>query len=237
MLFKEKKGSIDFKAIAVAASKSMSDNIPSDEELGKMYSFSPEFERKMAQIINDPEADTIILGRRLKWGKYIAIAALIAAIIAATMSVGALRNAFLSLFMNDMGDGTAEFGYVQTSTSIDASPSVVKDYFAPAFTAKGYTLKNKSFDSLGSLFVYSDDKGNSYYFSQGTLKGRNYMSSDFGDSGKALSINGFDAQYVSNDGYSVLYWTDGNYIYTIIGQVSMEDAVKCAESNCKIIAK
>lgn len=121
--------------------------IPPEEALEDTLAFSPEFEEKMARLLEDPAGEGCrARSPRPVWRRFLRAAACAALVLAlgfggAMLTPGG-RAAVTSFFSRNYDDHT-EFGFVDPAAGA-GTPAPEEGAFVPAYVPEGYELKEWS---------------------------------------------------------------------------------------------
>lgn len=193
------------------------------------HKFSKVFERKMSKLIGESKGT-----RPTKTGspvrrRVIAVVTAILLLLAATMSVSAVRNAIFE-FISDVYE---KYTHIYFEGEIDKGPTIEEFVvYRPTYVVEGFELVTEIADSL-VLLVY--EKGvDSIVYNQYQLQ---YISRHINTEGvelEDLEFRDLPAKYYSNQGVQTLFWYDDKYLYTVSSTLDKSTVFKIAESLEKV---
>ena len=193
------------------------------------HKFSKVFERKMSKLIGESKG-----ARPTKTGspvrrRVIAVVTAIILLLAATMSVSAVRNAIFE-FISDVYE---KYTHIYFEGEIEKGPTIEKFVvYRPTYEVEGFELVTEIADHP-VLLVYV--KGtDTIVYNQYLLQ---YVSRHINTEGiepEDLEFRGFPAKYYSNIGNQTLMWYDENYLFTVSSTLDKEIVFKIAESVEKV---
>ena len=223
-----------FREIAQKASDKMLEDIPSEEELSKQYTFSDNFEKKMKRLLNQEESKKTIkpMTHRVRWRRVTLIAAIVIVLSAcASMSVHAVRSAVFDFFVS-VYESFSTVSY-QKNNDFDQDvsiPGTIEQSYAPTFLPPGYAKTDEEKLDIRNTVYYSNDEGFEITYTQETIVGKsNWIDTETGEY-EILYINGVEAFYANENKISKLVWTDNVYTYSIRGLIGKDHALKMAAS-------
>ena len=193
---------------------------------GAEFTPSADFERKMNKLI---KSETSLYHRLTltKARKALAAAAIIAVLLAASMSVTAIREKLFSFFIT-RGAQTDVIEYGD-STEPDEKNTIEK-VLAPAYIPEGYKLEDSGSDGLSAYSLYSD--GENFISVEQFVKSE-YKSASDGEYTlkKEENISGIDfIVRSSDDGATLLVWEKDGYVFELVGFESEDELIKIALS-------
>lgn len=187
---------------------------------------SEKFERQMRKLIKSEKSVyhrlTLTKARRA-----LAIAAVIAALLAATMSVSAIRERIFSFFVT-RGPQVDVTEYAEENAPSAAAK--LDKTLEPAYLPEGYALEDSSADEESSYLLYSD--GESFITIEQFAKSA-YKSATDGEykTEKRVAFDG--VEYIvrtSDDGATLLVWEKGDCVFELLGFISEDELIKTASS-------
>jgi len=208
--------------------------MPSNEELKSMYTFSEEFERKMSLIIDS-------IGRRRKIPKsvkrIIIIAAAIVALIVGALNASAILKSLHDLYLTCFEDySIATYQDISDSDLSDGSDYVadndvavnITEHYEPSYVPEGYDKTNIVDIGAWRQIHYSNGV-NKIYFTQSTLSSS--MQLDTEDATVAFfSTSSFECCYVKFENEITLVFEKNGYVFKIEGMISTQTAIQMAQS-------
>lgn len=194
------------------------------------YEFSDKFEKKMNRIIRKRKKP--VMRAFNTFGKRAACIALCFLIVSSVtvFSVDALRNKFLSLWIDEYEDHSN----IMLTEPDETAPEYIEERYAITYDLSDYELYYEDYDYTSITLRYR--KGDiDLGFSQSIKE--NYKSNVNSEGGEITyeKINGKEAIYFCNKhNYHWYIWDNGDYVLRIIVNSTKEEARKIAESVQKV---
>lgn len=185
--------------------------------------FSKEHEEKMRKLFK-AEKSKIFYKRVLKHSVRAAgfILILLAVSIASIFSVSAWRVKFLNfVFDSEKPNTDFQFGDMKGSNYSD-------DELMFGYIPEGFELV-KSSSNESSIYLKFENKDLYFSFSLKNIESKIGIDTENGKIEK-LTINGYEAVYSENKNINALIWSNGEFAFTIIGDIPKEDIIKIAEN-------
>ncbi len=171
-----------------------------------------------------------------KTWKRILIAAVLMFLLAATAfaAVPALREGLIRFFTHDNGVAyTFEF----TQEDLDRAPKEIETYYAPSFVPDRFHLADQSCTAITLDYIYFDDTGDTYYYSQSVLWEYDIDPDNLDEVLKEHTVNsenvlvedailqGYEVKIIhmpirdlrEHEEYTVALWTDHQYFFELGG--------------------
>ena len=194
--------------------------------------FSPEFEAKMQELIESldrKERRYVHIGhRRVRRALLVAIVAVMLLGLVACAVVLAKPSITWNETQNDTS-GTLDITF-DVEYPEDAE---IPTEFEPVKPKKpwGYKIvKELQHANLGYEITYNDSKGNTIYYLQWAVENSSFGLDNEDAEFYEVIINGYKGYSYSKLGNNALTWSDGIYLYDIIGTADMETIEKMARS-------
>lgn len=208
--------------------------MPSNEELKRMYTFSEEFEQKMSALI-DSIGQRRIIPNSIK--RIIIIAAAIVALIVGALNAGAIWKSLYDLYLTCFEDHTvATYQDISDSDLSDGSDFVaendvavdITEYYEPSYIPEGYEEIKRENDDISKFVVFSNGHDN-IIFSQSTLALSIQLDTE--DSPAVyVAVGSIECHYIKNNEYITLVFEKDGYVFTVEGLISESEAIKMAQS-------
>jgi len=211
------------KNAVIKADRYEMESLPADNEID--YEFSRDFERKMQKLIRRSKKGNIIREWVVWRRRAVALIAAIIILIAAAMSVPAVRAAVIE-FMTEVYE---KFTHIFFDES--RSPQDVVDEFTeyePAYIPEGFELVNKI--TKGFVLLKYEKENDFISYSQQRLENVAMHINTEGVELEELEFKGFSAKYYSNRGVQNLLWHDGKYMYMVSSTLGRDTVFKIADS-------
>lgn len=191
------------------------------------FNTSKDFEKKMEKLIKSQHSVYARL-TLTKARKLILVAALVAVLLAATLSVGANRKKIFSFFV------TREQQLEITSYEPQAGesfPEKIDKPLSPSYVPEGYSLEISDGDSKSNSLLYTD--GDDYLSIEQFVKSEYTSATDaeFSET-KKESRDGVDyiVRKDIDDGMTMLVFEKDGYVFELVGFLSEEEMFKTAQS-------
>ncbi len=204
---------------AERAAEHLGQSLPDSEE---PVEFSAEHEEKMQRLFKQERAKR----RRKNTMKYAKIAACLLAvlIVGAGITISSV-DAWRVKFMNYV------FDFSQPNTDINFSEQEGTEYkdeeITLGYVPSGFALTEQDKSRQG-LTLSFENKEQYFYISLSRIDASFSMDTEDGSAEKT-TINGYEAAYTSNDNINTLMWHNGEYVFTIYGNLSKAEIFKIAE--------
>lgn len=195
------------------------------------HQFSPEFETKMREHIDFDrnERRYVHIGhRRIRRALLVAVVAV--------MLLGLVACAVVltkpSVTWNETQNDTS--GTLDITFDVEYPEGTeIPTEFEPVKPKKpwGYKIvKELQHANLGYEITYNDSKGNTIYYLQWAVENSSFGLDNEDAEFYEVTINGHKGYAYSKLGNNALTWSDGIYLYDIIGTADMETIEKMAQS-------
>lgn len=194
------------------------------------HEFSTKFEKKIEKLINRRRKPYFRMINTV--GKRAACIALAIFIASATtvMSVEALRNAVFKFFADMFGSTST------VRVEIDKQhPETIEEIYEITYDLSDYIIDREENNELFREKIYIKDSITLYYtqYTQNMFDG-SVINTEDADI-KETEINGFPATYfLDNQGNYKIIWDNGEYVFTILANLSKEETFAIAESVQKV---
>ncbi len=200
-----------------------------EESEGKEYSPTDRFKLALNKALKSRGFDPFYTFFAIKRRRALAIIAAVAAALALTMSVGAIRERVVNFFI-EMFD---TYAVITTDKNADY-PKTIEEQYAPSYIPEGYEIKGINVDYSDLEIQYSNlDK--SLIFSQNVKSYHIFIDAEI----HVENINVFlenDGVLWESKGARSIYFEYGCYFFQIISQpgLSEEELIKIAKSIEKV---
>lgn len=201
-----------------------------EDELSAKYdesnSFEPSdsFNKKMLKLIKSETSVyhrvTLTRARRV-----LLVAAIITAVLAASLSVGAIRERIFSFFITS----GSEVDYVEYDSDAPISAASVENAMSPSYLPDGYVLKDSRNDRESAYLYY--EKGDDYISIQQFTKDgyTSAMDAEFNTTTKE-NYDGIDFIIKIDDEMTLLIWERDGYVFEAVGFVGTDELLRTAAS-------
>ena len=199
------------------------------QDVADEHEFSPEFEKKMKELINRRNKPYYKIINTA--GKRIACIAMIVLIASSVtiMNVEALRNAFSDFFVNTY----KKFSTVRPVED-DSAPTTLEEIYEITYNINDFEIiDNEEDEYRRDIFYLKDDTV--IYFSQETKKKYNHDVNTEEAEILTIDINGHEAIYfIDNNNYYHIIWDNGDYIISLSSNISENVLIEIAKSVKKV---
>ena len=155
--------------------------------------------------------------------RFILIAAIIAALLAAiTIGVNIGEQSFEIIPNGDM----AQYSVIDPAEPLLATDLTVN------YTVPGFKLKDTMYDPDDKIsgYEYAADNGKCYYIDRCQSASVIHINNE-GSGFSSFEHNGITfVYYPADNGYIGLMWNYSGYVYSVDGQISLDEALKVADS-------
>ena len=196
-----------------------------EESEGKEYSPTDRFKLALNKALKSRGFDPFYTFFAIKRRRALAIIAAVAAALALTMSVGAIRERVVNFFIEIFDT----YAVITTDKNPDY-PKTIKEQYAPSYIPEGFVLNNTSEHSLIFCIEWKNNNDQYIFFKQITKNSK-------------MNINATRVEEISifkeNDGISwkssglrsVSFETNGYYfVIDVDSAVSEDEIIKIAKS-------
>ena len=192
------------------------------------HTFSRRFERRMAKLLRrqrrSPQVNrTLLVLRRT----VAAVLVLLSVSFAGLMTVEAFRERVIQVVVQ-VFEELSEFRFNSNTDETTTVPDISFAYLPDGMNM----ITCETFNNLHSWYLYEDTNG--YYFDlRQSVITKNTRSTKILDTEDAVtenwSLRGNDVFCATKNGESTLLWSEGNVLYTLSGNISL-DELKCIAS-------
>ena len=191
------------------------------------FSTSHRFDKKMSKLIKSRHSiyHKLTLTRARK---IMCIAAIIIALLLASLSVESVRKLIAGFFVNHYSNHDVVTPTIETDSTY---PTKLEEVYELGCVPDGYELKEKTIIDIDATYIYTNDSGTPIMFSQSTLdQYRVYIDSERSVQ-VTESINGIDYLISGQeDGITTVMWNNGRYGFLLSAHLSKNEALKLCES-------
>ena len=215
-----------FYELAARASDRMMEALPSEEELSRRLTFSPAFERRMEQFLAEPRPKA---QSYRAWRTVAIAAAVLALLIAAMMSVSAVRQAVFKFFTT-IYEKYIVVMFVPEDETMNA-PKSISEFRAPSYIPLGFEQTSETQFDFSYMIRFTNAEGLSFSFRQDSYDPMQYeLDIESTEEKELFEMNGTTAMYKFKEGTFTMVWTDNEYSYRIDGTIEYEQALLMAQS-------
>ncbi|HZK35296.1 MAG TPA: DUF4367 domain-containing protein [Bacillota bacterium] len=188
-----------------------------DEHTLSRYSFSRDFEKKMANLIKRQKkpyyslVDTI--GKRVA----VIVLAIFLALAGTVFSVEALREPVIDfvteiyeMFTNIIFEDPEGGDFYKTET-----------YYAPRYIPQGFILEDTQTTRIYSRYVYTNSRGDFITYNQLILDHYTIMVDTEATYSEPINIGGLDGLFYENKNNNNLVWNDDIYVYQLTAPLTI----------------
>jgi hypothetical protein len=215
-----------------AAEKSADDlasSLPSDEELAKQVTFSPEFEKRMSDFFRNVERkqrNRQIRRTLIKVG--IAACIALAVMSSLVMSVEAFRVPFLNLFSRS-DDKSVTVKVEDKIANYDAFADQIKGLYLPSYIPDTYSVSEVLNPGNSYIVIFENSDGARIDLTA-LLSGSSTGIDNENAVIENILINDEEAQYYSSNGVNNLIFKYDQNVFALRAQIPKDEMVKMAES-------
>jgi len=201
--------------------------LPSCEELDKIYKPSPEMDKRIKRLITRTENTRKIKKAVSFTGKIAASAlSLFVVIITILFSVEASRNYIFNTFIKWYDDHSKiEFQQNETPNNFEK--------YSINYIPKGFEVNNIISNELGRQFTYRNSIGESIILRESLADSLNLDIDNERSNSIVIRVNDNEAYLFKSshdDEINTLIWNDGNVVFTLITSISTDEMILIAES-------
>ncbi len=197
------------------------------------YKVSKKFERNMRRIIQSVDNKQVYRTRNISVRRIVAIviAAILAVTAILTISVTAIREAFINFFMDVFDTHT-----VVQSVINDNPPETIEDIYIITYPLDDYEIVSQTDVNEYSSRITTkyENNENRIRFSQYAKKSYEINVNTEGYTLNMISINGNEGFVIDMDSYIFISWDNGDYIFTLDGNISENILISIANSVQKV---
>lgn len=191
---------------------------PSDEELDKTTYFSSGFEKKMEKLLRlQKKPYYVLFNTALK--RAVAIFFVVVVSLSTMMSVEAIRTPVIEFFI-EAYERFSTLVFQANAESVKIPSYIEKGYY-PAYMLEGFSLhtEEKSLDQV--IYEYTDaEEKKVIVFAQYVINDVNLSINTEGTEAEEVTIQGHNGIYYENLGMQDLWWSNGEYIFSITTNIN-----------------
>ncbi len=149
---------------------------------------------------------------------------------AVTMSVDAFRIKFFNMVIQT-SEEFSKITFNEKNNDVEKVDELRKDigaHYYPEYIPKGYELKEIRGDEF-KTFVFNNDEGGKILFSRYGIKGTTLIDTEDAEVSNVI-INGNEAIVSIKDRVSIILWSEGESVFSIVCKLKKEELIKMAES-------
>lgn len=198
--------------------------MPTRDELKRMYSFSPKFESKMKVLLNRIDQRRIV-PKSVK--RILIIAAIVAALIVGALSASAIYKAVYNLYLNCMGNYSIA-AYSENGNLDAEQTEYIEVCYEPSTLPEGYIESRRS-DFGVQLRIYYGNGENEFIFTQSNIVA--FKQFDAEDTMEVyVSVYDWSGYYINKNDTLYLVWEKDGYVFTLEGRIPLEEAIYMARN-------
>lgn len=197
--------------------------IPEEDHLS--HSFSRRFQKQM-RVLFRYERRSVHMRKVISCTRNVAAAILLVLgiAVAVTMSVEAYRERLFEIILEIYPDLTS-IG-IRQNELLDEN---LLDPKEPGYIPERYEEYRREQSEMLFCVFYTNGKEEISYVQRLLASGTVILDTE--DSNiETVSINGTELTLVKKEGLSMIYWNDEKYLYTLDGEIPMEELLKMSES-------
>ncbi|MEZ4357494.1 MAG: DUF4367 domain-containing protein [Eubacteriales bacterium] len=217
------------KYAAAQNAEDMSAKLPSNEELDKEVTFSPEFTDRMSKYFAHLKRKQKNKRLRKTMFKVAASAAAVLIIFTTVVfSVDAVRVSILNIFSVQNDDSTTI--HIGQNANYDDFADEIHGLYLPSYISPSYSVQsvNSIHESYYNV-LFANDSNNSIEL-QSLLE---YSSAGVDNEGaevEQITVNGSEAQFFSKSDINMLIFQYNQKAFSLKATISKEELIKMAES-------
>lgn len=214
--------------------------MPPERQLSAQYNFSASFENRMRPLLKKArkqesrqqareEADQQILARHSNGAlrKKLVLVAIVLAILAATLSITAARDAVWSFIIQTYEKYSGIIFETQgpgetTEPTNSLSPEDVK-------LPSGYTENRRVQSDYYLLVIYTNAAGDELHFEKTANEALQMTIDTEGVQVHEITVRDNVGLYYSTKGYQTVIWQEGYYVYVLFGKLTQEELIEMVE--------
>lgn len=155
-------------------------------------------------------------------------AALLIAVVATTVSVEGLRDAFINFIIETFEKGSTVFFYGnEGDVSSEIQPIIPK---LPTYIPAGYELVTDMSDEIEVNLIYEATENKSLQYVQVPKGSKQTINTENVAYRKIFILDTYEGIIFQNLGNTFLVFNDGEYMYTFMGTLPEEEILKVGES-------
>ena len=223
--------SAEFQSVLAEALERRYASIPDPEELSFDYEFSPQFERKMKRMIRrfDHIQGKEQLMERKETNFRFRKVAVFALVLVLLMALAACAVHYIIIWNeeNNEKQGTLDVTFELENPNTEDF-FTFKEPVVPDSYTREVTFRNRDIQDID----YIDEKNKkTIIYQQARIIETMSLSIDNDDENFAqIEVNGFKGYAATEDAVSFIVWSDGISLYTISGNISLDELFAFAES-------
>jgi len=215
------------RALIEAFSRDYSD-IPNDEEIDKIHTFSNEFEIKMKKLQKKSKIKYVYIFN-LQVRRMAVIAVCIIVIFTASMSIEAVRTPIIK-FCVTIYEKFSSILFINDSDNELSFPTTLETLYAPDYVPDGYILDEDINDSNMRILIYTNENGNEIEFNQYIITTTNLTINTEGITTEDIFIYMNKGIFYTNKEINVILWHDEQYGYLVKSNIEKSLLQRMAES-------
>ncbi|MBQ8767444.1 MAG: DUF4367 domain-containing protein, partial [Clostridia bacterium] len=188
------------------------------------YEFSDSFKKSMDKLILKQQKATWKMTNTTP-KRMAVLAAVIALLVAGTMSVSAVREPVLKI-ITEIFDTHIDLNFEGQTTT------VITEEYELTWLPEGFEVAGKMKNKKTIHTEYKNDGGDIIHFMQHSSENRNIIVDNEHGNLNRVNVDGIDMMIRTSENSSFVIWEKNGYIYTLqyIGNESEKTLIKIAES-------
>jgi len=217
-------------AAAEEALRQEMDEMPSCDDLDKIYSPTPEMDKKIRRLIKKVEAIQRIKKILILTGKIsVVFIAFMVVVSTVLFSVEASRNYILNIYIR-WNDDHSSFEFNDNSITTQFDSYIIN------YVPEGFILDNVFSNDIVRKLTYANEKNEKITIFKSFADSSSLTADNERNNLSIITINGNEAYlFISNDEdeNNVLIWKNENVAFQIISTIDINNIIKIAENILK----
>jgi len=213
------------KTAAEEALRREMDDMPSCEELDKLYAPSAEMDKKINNMIGRRTAARQIKKAAITFGKAAAVLCVVLVVSAAAlMSVEASRNYIFNAVIH-WGEKSAFIRFTADDTQ--------SKWYKLGYVPEGFSLQDEVVNDVAKVSFYSDENGTDIVFQQMAAEASNLQVDNERKDYKPVMINGKEAYLFEDknvDDANILVWNERSIAFMLSATLDPDLLIEIAEN-------
>jgi hypothetical protein len=202
-------------------------SIPSKEEIAKTHEYSDKFKAKIQKLIKKSKMKYIYIFN-MQIRRMAAVTMIIIGILAASLTVEAIRKPIINFFVTAYEKFSAVF-FISDNDSGLYVPEAIEILYSPADIPDGYNLEDKIINSILRELFYTNADGDEIMFKQYIISSEITINTE-GIITEDIFIRENKGVFYSNMGLNTILWNDNQYGYLVTGSIDKDVLQAIAES-------
>ena len=197
-------------------------SLPTEEELARMYTFSPRFKRRMARLFAQQKKPYYNYINR-PWKKALLAAVISLLFFAASMSVSAIRRPIIRFAIEIY----EKFSSLFYSAENEIEQGI--DY-RPTYLPNGFTLKTEELIGVIAVQRYENVDGGVMLFRHYPWRAYEFQADTESTDLEDVELSGCQGVFYHNKGLGNLIWSVGDYSFWIVASLDKNTMIDIALS-------